>query len=193
MAMLLLAERAPRTADILVYGAGGGLELKAFADAQPEWRFAGLDPSAEMLDLAREILGPLHKRVILRQGYIDDAPQGPFDGATCLLTMHFLERAPRLEVLRAIRRRLKAAAPLVVAHHSCPAGGSLESWLTRSNMFADRASHDVAKASASAQTMISRLPILSSDEDESLLHEAGFSDVALFYAGFSFRGWIATA
>jgi tRNA (cmo5U34)-methyltransferase len=38
--------------------------------------------------------------------------------------------------------------------------------------------------------MAERLPILSPDEDEALLHEAGFSDVALFYAGFTFRGWV---
>ncbi len=193
MTMLLLAERAPRAADILVYGAGGGLELKALADAQPEWRFAGIDPSAEMLDLAREVLGPRHTRVHLRQGYIDDAPQGPFDGATCLLTLHFLKREPRLGVLQAIRRRLKPGAPLIVAHHSCPPGSDLKTWLIRSTAFADRTGYDLAKASASAEAMISCLPILSSEEDEALLRQAGFTDVALFYAGFSFRGWIATA
>jgi tRNA (cmo5U34)-methyltransferase len=193
MAMILLAERAPQAADILVYGAGGGLEPKAFAHVPPGWRFSGIDPSAEMLDLAREILGPLNARVVLRQGYMDDAPQGPFDGATCLLTLHFLERDARLEVLQGLRRRLKAGAPLIVAHHSCPAGSDLKSWLTRSIVFADRTGHDLAKASAPAETMTSRLPILSSDQDEALLREAGFSDVALFYAAFSFRGWIATA
>ncbi|WP_190276578.1 class I SAM-dependent methyltransferase [Tsuneonella flava] len=56
MAMLLLAERAPQHSDILVYGAGGGLELKAFAEAQPDWRLVGVDPPAEMLNLARESL-----------------------------------------------------------------------------------------------------------------------------------------
>lgn len=193
MAMLLLTEHAPRAANILVYGAGGGLELKAFADAQSGWRFVGIDPSEEMLDLARDVLGPLHRRVILQHGYIDDAPQGPFDGATCLLTLHFLDRKNRLEVLQSIHRRLKPAAPLIVAHHSCPPRSDLKPWLTRSIVFADRAGHDLAKASASAETMLSCLPILSSDEDEALLREAGFSDVALFYAGFSFRGWIAMA
>lgn len=193
MAMLLLAERAPEGAEILVYGAGGGLELRAFADAQPSWRLVGIDPSAEMLDLAREVLGPLNTRVALRQGYIADAPPGPFDGATCLLTLHFLKREERLEVLQDIRRRLKPGAPLVVAHHSSPAGSDLKKWLARSIIFADTAAHDVVKASASAEMMISRLPILSSDEDEVLLQRAGFSEIALFYAAFSFRGWVATA
>lgn len=193
MAMLLLAERAPQVADILVYGAGGGMELKAFADAQPGWSFVGIDPSAEMLDLAREVLGVQQPRVVFRQGYIDDAPPGPFDGATCLLTLHFLKRKERLEVLQDMRRRLRPGAALIVAHHSCPAGGDLNSWLTRSIVFADTASNDLAKASASAKVMSSRLPILTSNEDEALLRQAGFSDVALFYAAISFRGWVATA
>jgi tRNA (cmo5U34)-methyltransferase len=52
---------------------------------------------------------------------------------------------------------------------------------------------DFARASESAAFMVERLPILSADEDEALLRDAGFSDVALFYAGFTFRGWVAAA
>lgn len=37
---------------ILVLGTGGGLELKAFFEMQPDWHFDGIDSSAEMLDLA---------------------------------------------------------------------------------------------------------------------------------------------
>src|SRR5690606_21935505 len=93
MAMLLLAEHAPGPADILVLGAGGGMELKAFAEAQPRWHLVGVDPAAAMLDLARDVLGARMAQVRLVQGLIDDAPPGPFDGATCLLTLHFLSRA----------------------------------------------------------------------------------------------------
>src|SRR5688500_9657112 len=114
MAMLLLAERAPEAGDILVVGAGGGLGLRAFAEAQPHWRFVGVDPSAQMLDLARRILGPLQSRVELQRGYVDAAPTGPFDGATCLLTLHFLAKDERLRTLREIHRRLKRGAALVV-------------------------------------------------------------------------------
>lgn len=102
MTMLLLAERAPADARVLVLGAGGGLELKAFAEAQKDWRFDGVDPAAEMLTLAKATLGPLASRVNLHQGYIDVAPEGPFDAATCLLRLH-------LPWLGRIRRRLVAA------------------------------------------------------------------------------------
>lgn len=193
MAMLLLAECAPRTEDILVYGAGSGLELMAFANAQPDWWLCGIDPSAEMLDLARKTLGPLQECVDLLQGYFADAPFGPFDGATCLLTLHFLTREERLEVLQEIRCCLRPGARLVVAHHSFSSGDDPKPWMMRSILFADRNAHDREKASASAEIMVERLPLLSSDDEQALLDQAGFSDVALFYAAFSFRGWIATA
>jgi tRNA (cmo5U34)-methyltransferase len=90
MAALLVAERAPEQAEILVVGAGGGVELTVFADTYPEWRFVGVDPSRPMLELAEAALGPRMARVALHHGYIDTAPEGPFDGATCLLTMHFV-------------------------------------------------------------------------------------------------------
>ena len=57
-------------------------------------------------------LGPLNSLVSLHEGYIDVAPEGPFDAATCLLTLHFV---PVEE-----RRRLKPGAPFVVAHLSFP-------------------------------------------------------------------------
>ena len=193
MAMLLLAEGAPAAADILVVGAGGGLELRAFAEARPGWHFAGVDPSAAMLDLARHVLGPLGTRVDLRQGYIESVPPGPFDGATCLLTLHFLQREERLHTLREIRRRLKPGAPLVVAHHSCPSGDEPAAWLARSAAFADGPGADVARARLSAAKMAEHLPLLSADQDVAVQREAGFSDVALFYAGFSFRGWVSRA
>lgn len=58
MTHLLLAEAAGPTAQILVLGAGGGMELTALALAQPGWTFTGVDPSAEMLTLAAQTLGP---------------------------------------------------------------------------------------------------------------------------------------
>lgn len=146
-----------------------------------------------MLDLARDILGPLLTRVVLRQGYMDAAPQGPFDGATCLLTLHFLDQGERLAVLQDMRRRMKPGARLIIAHHSYPEGSEPMDWLARSIMFADRGVQDVAGASHSAQMMSKQLPILSLGEEEALLAQAGFSEIALFYAAFSFRGWVATA
>lgn len=42
-------------------------------------------------------------------------------------------------------------------------------------------------------TMKERLPVLQPEEDAALLSAAGFSDVQLFYAAFTFKGWVARA
>ncbi len=173
-------------------GAGGGMELKALAELQPEWRFDGIDPSAEMLQLAETNLGSLASRVTFQEGYIDKAPEGPFDAATCLLTLHFLPRGERLQTLRGIQRRLKPGAPFVAAHHSFPTqGAEPDKWLTRFAAFASLSGVLAFQSENNIRTMKERLPVLSPEEDEALLHEAGFSNIELFYAGLTFKGWVA--
>ncbi|MDA4808519.1 class I SAM-dependent methyltransferase, partial [Enterobacter hormaechei] len=89
---------------------------KMFAQAHPGWIFDGIDPSAEMLHLAERTLGPLAARARLQQGYIGDAPDGPYDAATCLLTQHFMDMDERRRTAAEVRRRLKPGAPFVTAH-----------------------------------------------------------------------------
>jgi tRNA (cmo5U34)-methyltransferase len=192
MTTLLLAERCAVDARILVLGAGGGLELKVFAEAQPGWRFAGVDPSAEMLALAGRTLGPLAARVDMHQGYIDTAPPGPFDAATCLLTLHFLPPEARAQTLAALFARLKPGAPLVVAHHSFPQSPEEKLvWLSRFAAFAAASGVPATQAQAAAEGIGQHLPALSPEQDAALLAAAGFVDVSLFYAALTFRGWVA--
>ncbi|GGG33717.1 class I SAM-dependent methyltransferase [Hymenobacter glacieicola] len=192
MALLLLAECVPPHGQVLVLGAGGGLELKAFAESQPSWLFTGVDPSAEMLQLARATLGPLLAQVRLHEGYIDTAPAELYDAATCLLTLHFLSPEQRLDTLRQLRQRLKPGAPLVVAHHSfSQQPDQAQRWLARYAAFAVAAGVAPVQAEKAAAAIRARLPVLSPQQDEELLREAGFTDISLFYAGFTFRGWVA--
>lgn len=192
MARLLLAESVPHDGRVLVLGAGGGLELKVFAEAQPQWRFVGVDPSSEMLKLASATLGPLASRADLVEGYIDTAPEGPYDGAACLLTLHFLPAEQRLHTLIELRRRLKPGAPLIVAHHSFPQDEQQKArWLNRYAAFAVASGIPAADAGNAIAAIGSRLPALSPEQDLALLQEAGFDEVELFYAGFTFKGWVA--
>lgn len=194
MIILLLAERTPVDGRVLVLGAGGGLELKAFADSQPGWTFDGVDPSGEMLELARTIVGPHAPRVAFHQAYIEDAPEGPFDAATSLLTFHFIARKQRLDTLRQIRRRLKLGAPFVLAHISVPQDAAERAlWIDRHIVYGSPATLDAAQLEKSREAMHTRLTILAPEEEEAMLAEAGFSGVRLFYAGLGFRGWIAHA
>jgi tRNA (cmo5U34)-methyltransferase len=193
MTAVLLRERVPQDARVLVLGAGGGLELKAFAGGNPGWTFVGVDPSAEMLKLAERNLGPLSSRVHLQQGYVESAPDGPFDAATCLLTLHFLPPDERRRTLMELRRRLSPGAPFVAAHASFPQGPERARWLERYAAFAVLAGADPEKAETARAAVEAHLNMMSPEEDESILRQAGFTDVTQFYAAFTWRGWVAYA
>jgi tRNA (cmo5U34)-methyltransferase len=194
MAAILLAEQAGEDAEILVLGAGGGLEMKVFAEMQPGWRFVGVDPAGEMLKLAQATMGPMAGRADWVQGYIDDAPRGPFGGAACLLTLHFLERAERLRTLRETKARLVPGAPFVAAHSSFPQEpGKREAWLRRYTAFGIAKGADPEQANGAGKAVGASLDLLNPEEDAALMREAGFSEVELFYAAFTWRGWIARA
>lgn len=194
MVAVLLAERAPPAARLLVLGAGGGMELKALAERHADWRFDGVDPSPAMLALARATLGPLAARVHWHEGLIDTAPAGPFDGATCLLTLHFLPLAERLRTLKQLHLRLRPGAPLVVAHHSfAREARDPDRWLKRNAAFGIASGIAARDAQDSIDAIRERLPVLSPHEDAALLAEAGFENVELFYCAFTFRGWVAQA
>lgn len=195
MTGILLAERVPEIARVLVLGAGGGLELKALAEAYPDWTFVGVDPVEEMLRQAARTLGPLSSRVDLVHGYIEDAPSGPFDAATCLLTLHFLDAAERERTVRDIRRRLRPGAPFVAAHGSFPQGreGERALWLSRYMAFAVASGVDREQASRGRRAVDASVNMFSPEQDEAILRDAGFADVSQFYAAFTWRGWIAYA
>ena len=195
LAAVLISERAPANASVLVLGAGGGLEMQALAEARPEWTFDGVDPSAAMLAVAGETLGPLVTRARLHEGYIDDAPDGPFDAATALLTLHFLPPDERRRTAAEVRHRLAPGAPFVVAHMSFPQRDAAQRamWLSRYSDYAVDSGISRENAEKMRNTVNSDVPFLSPDDDMAILHEAGFSDVTEFYSAFTFRGWVGYA
>lgn len=193
MTGILLAEHAPADARVLVLGAGGGLELRAMAAAHPGWTFVGVDPAAEMLRQAECTLGSLMDRVSLVEGYIDDAPAGPFDAATCLLTLHFLDPAAREGTVRAIHQRLKPGAPFVAAHGSFPQDGSRSQWLARYEAYAVASGADREQAAKARAAVGAHLHNLAPEADADIMRAGGFRDVDLFFAAFTWRGWIGHA
>jgi tRNA (cmo5U34)-methyltransferase len=177
---------------VLVLGAGGGLELKSMAEAEPGWNFVGVDPASAMLELAERTLGSLSARVQLQQGFIDDAPDGPFDAATCLLTLHFLDAGERRRTASEIHRRLKPGAPFVAAHSSFPQAARAQ-WLSRYAAFAIASGADPDKVNGARAAVDGNLSLFDPEQDAQILREAGFARVELFYAAFTWRGWVAYA
>jgi tRNA (cmo5U34)-methyltransferase len=194
MVSLLLAEHTPVDGRVLILGAGGGQELKALAEAHSGWSFDGVDPSTDMLRLAEQVVGPHAARMRFHEGYIGDAPEGPFDAATSILTFHFIPHDQRLETLKQIRRRLKVGAPFVLVHLSFPQTEPERSiWIARHVAYGLSNGTDAAHAESARQAISSRLTILSPEEEVTMLGHEGFSNASLFYAGLSIKGWVAYA
>lgn len=197
LAALILRERLGHEARILVVGAGGGMELATLAAESPGWSFLGLDPSAQMLELARqkvESLG-LGPRVSLVQGYLEDAPPGRFDAALAFLVLNFIpDDGRRLEALKAIHGRLAPGAPFLMVN-GCSQMGTprFEEDLRLYVAWAQRQGapqEAIAKAVAMQRETLFSLP---RQREEELLARAGFREARLFYGGLWILGWMALA
>lgn len=192
MTGLLLAEHVPTNGRVLVVGAGGGLELKALAEQHSGWSFDGVDPSSDMILLARQMTAGDTHRVQLLQGDIRAAPEGPFDGAVCLLVFHHISLKDRVSTLRGIYRRLRPGSPFVLAHISFPQDETERSlWIDRHIEFGAMADRNDEKKQMARFGMKERLFILPPEKEEACMEEAGFTGIAQFYHALSFRGWIA--
>lgn len=196
MCAQLIAERAGEQADVLILGAGGGLELQVFHACWPRWRFCAVDPTPNMLAEAREraaACGALDQ-VEWIEGAIEDAPNKMFDAATCLLTLHFIGEHEKATTLRGVRMRLKPGAPFLLvdlcADKTAP---DYERRLSRYHRFAT----DSAAPADLVDYVVGRvrtvLQTRSAARNEAALLEAGFSGAELFFAGLSWRGWVACA
>ena len=192
---LLLAETAGPDAHLLILGAGGGMELRAFASLHPRWRFTGVDPSLPMLNQAKAMLGDDESRVTWVNGVITDAAAGPFDAASCLMTLHMLkDDGSKLTTLRELRARLKPGAPFVLFDNCIDVSrDDAPRQLERYGQFALDHGVDPAMVQRNKANVASMLTGVTPQREEQLLDEASFYGIELFYAALSWRAWVAYA
>jgi tRNA (cmo5U34)-methyltransferase len=193
LAAALLRAHCPADARILLVGGGGSTEVRAVGAAGPRWRLTAVDPSADMLALARiaaEAAG-LGDRVEVVRGTPDDLPRDePFDAATALFVlMHVPDDGGKLRLLRGIAARLEPGAPLIL----------VDAVADRRARFAPAWREYAVARGVSAAWMadfLARVAATSHAATEArelaLLGEAGFRDATRFFAAFHVNGWIAT-
>lgn len=130
----------------------------------------------------------------LVNGYIEALPETEFDGAICLLTLHFLSFEEWLHTLRELNRRLKPGAPIVIAHHRAPDDADEKlSWFRRWAAFISANGIPEDSPHGRANRIASQLSTLSPECEADLLQKAGFEQPSLFYAALTFRGWVVYA
>jgi len=197
MAAVLLKDHVCDGGHIMVVGAGGGVELSVFARECAGWKFTAIDPSHEMLKLARmkaESTGAL-ARVSWVQGTVDDAPRERHDAATAFLSLSFIpDDGHRLQTLREIHSRLKPGAYfLMITHCTDKNAPRYEDDLRVYAAFARRSGATEEMIEAALRMQRETLHPVSREREEEMLADAGFYDIEIFYAGLMVCGWIARA
>lgn len=196
MAGILLEERMPEQGNVLVIGAGGGLEIRYLASIATGWRFVGVDPAPAMLDLTRATAGSVTgDRLELIEGTVTDSPSGPFDAATCILVLGLIaDDGSKLATLENVRRRLKPKAPFIVVDQCIDrAAADANLRLDRYAAYARRSGVDAETIAGARKVVGSMASMVPPFRNEQLLGEAGFKGIEVFYVGMAWRGWVAYA
>jgi tRNA (cmo5U34)-methyltransferase len=182
--------------DLLVVGAGGGMEIERFLPDNPGWHLTGVDPSQDMLALAEakiDRLG-LRERTTLLRGVIRDLPPAPrFDAATCLAVLHFLPDEEKLALLKEVAARLRPGAPLLLAAPTEMVDGGLRDDLLGAWQAYGELMGMPSEQMAATIARLAPMPATRAEDYRRLLREAGFQRVAEFFSALAFKGWIARA
>lgn len=186
----------PEEAKVLIVGAGTGAEISQFGQTNKRWKLVGVDPSKDMLSIAHRKVKDLNlDNVELVQGFTTDLDVNYlFDGATCILVMHFLEdNGAKLQLLKDIAAKLKDGAPLVLVDafgdiNSKAFSQTLAAW--KKYVVIKGEEEEVVEDGFNNQ-ILKRLKFVPEERIQELLQEAGFTKGTRFYTGFLYGGWVA--
>jgi tRNA (cmo5U34)-methyltransferase len=186
----------PKTADLLVIGAGGGMELVLLGESNPQWQLLGVDPSAKMLAIAQQKIAQhqLSQRIRLIQGYVQDLPTDTlYDAATSILVMHFIpDEDGKLAFLQSITQRLKTSAPFILVDVFGTKGSpDLEKTIATLHAYWEETKLPTEKQKQLLENFNNGVYPLSEAKILALLQQAGFSRVIRFYTGLWVGGWMA--
>jgi tRNA (cmo5U34)-methyltransferase len=186
----------PENADILIAGAGTGMEICEFAPINPGWSFVGVDPSQDMLDITANKLcdKTLPNRIELIRGYVDDLEEKEtFDAATSILVMHFLkDDGSKLAFLKSISGRLKQGAAFVLIDgFGDPASKDFNELIASWKQYPVIHGVPVETVEGAFNEVIMKMiQFVPETRILELLKLAGFTGVFKFYSGFLYGGWM---
>lgn len=195
MTNALLRSRLNEEAEILVAGCGTGMELSQLGINNEHWHLTGIDPSEDMLEIARRntMGGTLEKRINLRLGKVADLPRDQkYDAATLILVMHFLpDDGSKLSLLQDIAALLKPGAALVLVDlcgDPTSEQGAMLMPAWNEHQVLQGASRE--KVEERMKERMDVVQYISEERTRMLLHEAGFHRTQCFLQAFLLKGLI---
>jgi tRNA (cmo5U34)-methyltransferase len=115
--------------DMLDLGAGTGAELATIFSRAPRARFTCVDMSPAMLEKLSERFAAQREQLTLIQGsYLDlTLPEGSFDYAVAVMTMHHFLHEPKRDLYRRIRQSLRPGGIYIEGDYYVTAAEEAES------------------------------------------------------------------
>jgi tRNA (cmo5U34)-methyltransferase len=173
------------------------MELVTFAKSNSKWQMLGVEPSTSMLAIAQQKIEQhgLSDRVKLHHGYTHELPATPlYDGATCILVMHFLpDDGSKLVLLQSIAQRLKSEAYFILADIFGDKGTeTFEQFSSVWKIHGQEMGMNPEKMAEMLETARKGIHSIPEQRVFELLQSAGFGNIVRFYTAFWYGGWIAT-
>jgi tRNA (cmo5U34)-methyltransferase len=183
-------------ASVLVAGCGSGAELIAARQLRPDWHLTALDPSLDMLAMARdklqaqpgdpEEMGPIQ----WVQGTVEALSGEPvFDGAMAVLVLQGLpDDGSKRRFLSSLSRSLRPGAQVVLVDQMQPERSSIDQQLISARQVFERSEARVPLSEA-AQILGAVHP-LSLSRLSGLLEVTGFSDPFPVFRALDYEGFL---
>lgn len=197
MALSVLRSHLPEKANLLIVGAGSGMELVKFGKGNSQWQMLGVDPSSNMLAIAQQKIQEhgLSGQVKLFQGYTYNLDTTPlYDAATCILVMHFLpDDGGKLALLQNIAQRLKSSATFILVDVFGEKGTrEFEQMVSVMKVFWEEMGMNPERRMEVLETLNKGVYPIPELRVMELLQQAGFTNIMRFYTGLWIGGWVAT-
>ena len=184
----------PRGARMLVVGAGTGIELVTFKRLRPDLRLHGVDPSLQMLKLARRRVAEAGATdgVSYQLGYAADvAPTPRFDAATLINVLHFVpDDGSKAALLAEIARRLRPGGVFVLFDlHGDPGSEEHERYMPAWRRYWKARGMTADEMRAFDDRIRDGIHFAPAERVVALALEAGFAEPRRFFKGLLYGGW----
>ncbi|MEB3262762.1 MAG: class I SAM-dependent methyltransferase [Synechococcus sp.] len=180
-------------AAVLVAGCGTGAELLEARNQRPDWRLTAIDPSAEMLEIARRRVGG--DGIAWRQSTVEalaeaEGAAAGFDGALSVLVLQSLpDDGSKLAFLSALCRMLRPGGQLVLVDLMQPERSPLQGQVEIAWLGFQRASGLDGAAEERTQLTRGTHPI-GLARLTALVNAAGFGDPARIFQALNYEGFL---
>lgn len=184
----------PKGAHVLVVGAGTGIEITTLKASRPDLQILGVDPSAQMLELARARvrLAGCQEGVTFHHGYAHEVTAAvAFDAATLINVMHFVpDDGSKGALLTDVAERLAPDGTFVLFDlHGDPTSEEYARYMPAwRRLWAIRGMNQ-SERDRFAERIRSGIHFASSARILELAREAGFSGPRMFYKSLLYGGW----